>query len=70
MKFDFDFVSKRYIILNLVSFSKYFRKHRFIGVYEYHQPKLMILDPQLASDIYVKYFKNFGVNTIGGERVK
>lgn len=44
--------------------SKYYRKHRFIGVFEYREPKLMILDPALAVDIYVKYFKYFADNTM------
>lgn len=43
---------------------KYFRKHRFIGAFECREPKLIILDPNLVSDIYVKYFKHFGDNTL------
>lgn len=43
---------------------KYYRKHRFIGVYEYRTPKLLILDPALVTEIYVKYFKHFGDNTM------
>lgn len=43
---------------------KYYRKHRFVGVFEYREPKLMILDPALVADIYVKYFKYFADNTM------
>jgi len=46
-------------------YRKYYRKHRFIGVFEYREPKLMILDPALVVDIYVKYFKHFADNTMG-----
>ncbi|KAJ6638118.1 putative cytochrome P450 28a5 [Pseudolycoriella hygida] len=45
-------------------FRKYYRKHRFIGIFEYREPKLMILDPALTVDIYVKYFKHFADNTM------
>lgn len=41
---------------------KYKDKHRMIGVYERRKPKLFILDPQLISEIYVKFFKYFMVN--------
>lgn len=43
---------------------KYFRKHRFVGVFESVEPKLLILDPALITDVYVKYFKNFSDNTL------
>lgn len=43
---------------------KYFRKHRFVGVFESGDPKLLILDPALVSDIYVKYYRNFTENSI------
>lgn len=45
-------------------YRKYFRKHRFVGIFEYRTPKLLILDPVLVNDIFVKYFKNFGENTL------
>lgn len=45
-------------------FRKYYRQHRFIGVFEHREPKLMILDPALVVDIYVKHFKHFGDNTM------
>lgn len=32
-------------------------------MFQYRQPKLLILDPALVVDIYVKYFKHFGDNT-------
>lgn len=43
---------------------KYYRKHRFVGVFESGDPKLLILDPALITDIYVKYFRNFTENTM------
>lgn len=43
---------------------QYFRKHRFVGVFESADPTLLVLDPALITDIYVKYFKNFGENTL------
>ncbi|XP_055306516.1 probable cytochrome P450 28a5 [Sitodiplosis mosellana] len=45
-------------------YRKYFRKHRFIGVFEYRTPKLLFLDPALVSNIYTKYFKHFGDNSL------
>lgn len=41
---------------------KYKEKHRFIGVFEGRQPKLLVLDPELVNDIYVKLFNHFQVN--------
>lgn len=41
---------------------KYKEKHRFIGVFERGSPKLLILDPELVNDIYVKHFKHFQIN--------
>lgn len=41
---------------------KFKQKHRFIGVFERQTPKLLILDPMLVNDIYVKYFKHFEIN--------
>lgn len=41
---------------------KYKDKHRFVGVFERGNPKLLILDPELVSDIYVKHFNHFQVN--------
>ncbi|XP_031636398.1 probable cytochrome P450 28a5 [Contarinia nasturtii] len=43
-------------------YEKYKGKHRFIGVFERNTPKLLILDPQLVADIYVKHFKHFQIN--------
>lgn len=33
-------------------------------MFECREPKLLILDPNLVVDIYVKYFKYFGDNTL------
>lgn len=43
---------------------KYFRKHRFIGTFECAKPTLVILDPALAKDIFVKLFKHFSYNAV------
>lgn len=43
---------------------KYFRKHRFVGVFESGDPKLLILDPALITDIYVKYYRHFTENSM------
>lgn len=43
---------------------KYYRKHRFIGVFESGDPKLLILDPALIADIFIKHFKHFNTNSI------
>lgn len=56
--------------MNFLLSSKYFQKHRFVGVFEHRIPKLLILDPALITEIYVKYFKQFSDNTIGGEVTK
>lgn len=40
----------------------YKNNHRFIGVFERRAPKLLILDPKLVSDVYVKHFKHFQIN--------
>lgn len=45
------------------NFRKYYKRHRYVGVFQFRQPKLLILDPTLVSDIYVKYFKHFSDNT-------
>lgn len=45
------------------NFRKYYKKHRYVGVFQFRQPKLLILDPTLVTDIYVKYFKHFSDNT-------
>lgn len=51
-------------VICLSILSKYYREHRFVGVFEYREPKLMILDPALVVDIYVKYFKHFADNSM------
>lgn len=56
--------TSNFILESTEIYWKYFRKHRFIGVFECAEPKLFVLDPALITDIYVKYFKNFSNNTL------
>ncbi|KAG4074819.1 hypothetical protein HA402_014373 [Bradysia odoriphaga] len=56
--------SSNYINETSEIFRKYYRNHRFIGVFEHREPKLMILDPALVVDVYVKYFKHFSDNSM------
>lgn len=60
---EFFQIKMAIFIENFGIYRKYYRKHRFIGVFEHRTPKLLILDPALVTDIFVKYFKNFGDNT-------
>lgn len=52
----------KFLTLNGTMNRKYKDKHRFVGVFERRNPKLLILDPELVSDIYVKHFNHFQVN--------
>lgn len=44
---------------------KYYRKHRYIGVFEGVIPRLVILDPELARDVLLKHFKHFPISATG-----
>lgn len=34
-------------------------QHSYIGIYQFRQPRLLVLDPEVTKDILIKYFRYF-----------
>uniref|UniRef100_T1GAY1 Cytochrome P450 n=1 Tax=Megaselia scalaris TaxID=36166 RepID=T1GAY1_MEGSC len=52
------------MVHDLMIFIKYKNKERFVGVYNWREPQLLITDPKLGKDVLITHFKNFHDNTI------
>lgn len=51
---------KRHIVYDLDDlYQKYKDKFSYIGIYQFREPRLLLLDPEVMKSIMIKYFKNF-----------
>ncbi|XP_070508784.1 probable cytochrome P450 28a5 [Chironomus tepperi] len=51
---------KRHIMYELDElYKKYKNSHSYVGIFNFRSPRFLVLDPEIAKDILVKYFKNF-----------
>lgn len=51
---------KRSIVYDMDDLYKEYKdKFSYIGIYQFRQPRLLLLDPEVIKDITIKYFKYF-----------
>lgn len=47
-------------------YKKYKGTHGYIGIYNFREPRLLVLDPEILKDIMIKYFKHFQGTEMNG----
>lgn len=58
---------KKYMSIDLDElYQQYKDKHSFIGVFNFRKPRLIVFEPEIIKDIFIKYFKNFQGNEFTG----
>lgn len=51
---------KRSIVYDMDDlYRKYKGKYSYLGIYQFRQPRLLLIDPAVVKDIMIKYFKHF-----------